>query len=611
MVIIIALSDSGFMDILQTRVMRGPNYWSAYRTKLIVVKVELKETDTLSPVALGALSEKLAYLKPPLYNLQSYNSVLDIAAQVAVEIQCLAGMDCAYSEIHPLADSNQAILCFSYTLERAGIYAAQAAVDLVNAILADQPYLLEKDIQNLISIKRRYSLDPATGKIVYKARALGIPVQRQDKHTLLLGWGCRQYALKNGEDHAPLGNIGRIPVVAVTGTNGKTTTTRLIAYLARMNGYQVGFTTTDGIYMNNELETIGDCSGPQSAAMVLNNPQVNFAVLECARGGILRAGLGFDQCQVSVVTNISEDHLGMDDIHTMEELAKVKLTVPKTTRNDGYAILNADDDRVYRMKDALRCHIALFSMNPENQRIMAHCDSGCLAAIIEDGYFTICKWKQKFRIARINEVPLCHEGKSTCMMQNVLAALLAAFVNNVPVETMQLALKKFIPSPENTPGRMNVFNFDHFSLMIDYAHNEGGYRELKKYTDQLRVSVKVGIIAAVADRPDKDIVNLGRLAAGIFDEIIIRHDSYNSGRTLEEINSLLKSGIREVKPEMPIKIISNEFEAIKYAIMHARKDAWIFVNSENVYDTLFYVSNYKTTDQNPSAPQLLQKRVLI
>lgn len=599
------------MDILQTRVMRGPNYWSDYRTQLIVVKVELKETDTLSPEALGALGEKLTYIKPPLYNLKSYKSVLDMVAQVAVEIQCLAGMDCAYFQIHPAADSNQAILCCSYSLERGGVYAAHAAVNLVNALVADQPYTLEKDIHNLIRIKRRYCLDPATQNIVDKARAGDIPVQRPDKSTVLLGWGCRQYVLKNGDTDTPLENIGRIPLVAVTGTNGKTTTTRLIAYLARMNGYQVGFTTTDGIYLNDELLAIGDCSGPLSAAVVLNNPQVNFAVLECARGGILRAGLGFDQCQVSVVTNLSEDHLGMDDIQTMEELAKVKLTVAKTTRADGYAILNADDDRVYQMKNALRCHIALFSMDPENQRIVAHCNRGCLAAIIEDGYFTICKWKQKFRIAKVNEVPLCHDGKSACMMQNVLAALLAAFANNVPVETLQLALKKFSPSPENTPGRMNVFDFEDFSLMIDYAHNEGGYKELKKYTDQLRVSIKVGIIAAVADRPDKDIVNLGQLAAGIFDEIIIRHDSYNSGRTLEEINRLLKKGILEIKPEMSVKIISNEFEAIKYAISHARKDAWIFVNAENVYDTIFYVSNYNTNFQNRIEPGFLQKRVLI
>jgi UDP-N-acetylmuramyl tripeptide synthase len=600
------------MEILQTKVMRGPNYWSDYRKQLIVIKVQLKQSDLLSQGALENLCEKLENLKPFLYNLKHYTSALDVVAQVAVEIQSLAGMDCAFSKVYPAANPNHAIICFSYTLERAGIYAANAAVNLVNALLADQQYALEKDIHNLKRIHRRYCLDPCTQAVIDKAQSLNIPVQRLDKHSFLLGWGCKQHLLKNGDADLPSEkDLGRIPVVAVTGTNGKTTTTRLIAYLAKMSGYRVGFTTTDGIYLQDELVTIGDCSGPLSAAVVLKDPDVNFAVLECARGGILRAGLAFDQCQVSVVTNISADHLGMDDIESLEELAKVKCTVAKTTTKDGYAILNADDDLVYQMRELLTCKIALFSMHPENQRIIDHCNSGHLAAIIENGYFTICKWKQRIRIAKIQEVPLCHEGKSTCMMQNVLPALLAAFISNISVEHLQLALKKFHPTPENTPGRMNVFNFDHFSLMIDYAHNEAGYKELKNYTDQLHALVKVGIIAAVADRPDRDIINLGRMAAGIFDEIIIRHDAYNNGRTLEEINQLLQRGIMEIKPDMLVRIISNEFEAIKFAINHAAKDAWIFVNSENVYDTIFYVSNYKITSAKCLEPQVLQKRVVI
>jgi len=141
--------------------------------------------------------------------------------------------------------------------------------------------------------------------------------------------------------------------------------------------------------------------------------------------------------------------------------------------------------------------------------------------------------------------------------------------------------------------------------MIDYAHNEAGYLALKKYADQLNVSIKVGIIAAVASRPDKDIVNLGRLAAGIFDEIIIRHDAYNNGRTLEELNQLLYTGIKEVNPDIPVLSISNEFEAIKYAIDHAQDDSWVFVNSENVYDTIFYVSNYKTITARRGLPQVV------
>ena len=420
------------MEILQTRVMRGPNYWSSYRKQLIVVKIELKETDLLSQSELNSLGERLETLDPFLYNLKPYHTVLDVVAQVAVEIQHRAGMDCAYSKIFPSVKANEAILIFSYTIERAGIYAANAAVNLVNTLIAKEAYSLNRDLHNLRRIKARYCFDPRTQASVDKAIAVNIPVQRLDQQSLLLGWGCKQHILKNGEAGWPADKaIGRIPVVAVTGTNGKTTTTRLIAYLAKVNGYRVGFTTTDGIYLQDELVTIGDCSGPMSAAVVLKDPQVNYAVLECARGGILRAGLGFDKCDISVVTNITGDHLGMDDIHTMEELARVKFTVAKTTSADGYAILNADDDLVYRMKDSLACKIALFSMEPLNPRVIAHRMQGKLVATIEEGFLTVYKWKQQIRIARIDEVPLCHEGKSSCMIQNVLAALLAAFINHI------------------------------------------------------------------------------------------------------------------------------------------------------------------------------------
>ncbi len=547
--------------------MRGPNYWSELRKKLIVAKIEVKETDDQKSAGLIAIGEKLESLQPALHNLAPYGSILNVVTQVAVEIQCRAGMDCVYHQIHPTANPEHFILCFSYTIEKAGIYAAKAAVNLVNALLADQKYQIEKDIQHLIRIRESHNHDSENAK--------------------------------------PIPNF---PIVAVTGTNGKTTTTRLIAYLVKFAGYSVGFTTTDGIYINDQLISIGDCSGSVSAAVVLNDPRVNFAVLECARGGILRAGLGFDECNVSIVTNISGDHLGMDDIETMEQLSRVKLTVPKATAKDGYAILNADDDLVYRMRKFLSCKIALFSRHPENKRIIKHCNKGGLAAITENGFFTICKGREKFRIAAIANVPLCHHGKSTCMMENVLPGMLTAFIYQLSVDDLEIALKKFHPSPENTPGRMNVFEFPEFTLMVDYAHNEGGYRELKNYTDQLEVTSKVGIIAAVADRPDADIVNMGRLAATIFDEIIIRHDADNSGRTHEELNELLLVGIREINPLLPVKVISNEFNAIKYAITHAKKGDWIFVNAENVYDTLFYINQYKPRALSRPTPQHLQRR---
>lgn len=389
----------------------------------------------------------------------------------------------------------------------------------------------------------------------------------------------------------------RIPLVAVTGTNGKTTTVRLLAHLAKQAGYTAGFTTTDGIYINNELITDGDCSGPASAAAVLRDPLVDFAVLECARGGILRAGLGFDQCNVSVVTNVSEDHLGLNDINSLQELAKVKMVVPRSTFDDGYAVLNADDDLVYAMRDELSCHVALFSTEPDDYRIHSHCKNNGMAAVIEDGYFVRYEGAIKTVIIAIEEVPLTLNGKSNCMIQNILAAILAASASKIPLEVIRSGLKSFVPSPEMTPGRMNQFLFDGFKLIIDYAHNVGGFKELKKYLAKEKASVKTGIIAATGDRRDDDIIQLGQYAAEIFDEIIIRHDKDGRGRTNEEITRLLMIGMKKAKAHLQVTVISDEQEAIRYAAEHAKKDALVFVCSDDIQNSLSLLKNLKETEE--------------
>jgi cyanophycin synthetase len=183
----------------------------------------------------------------------------------------------------------------------------------------------------------------------------------------------------------PPGTSARIPIIAISGTNGKTTTTRLIAHIVKQIGYKVGYTTTDGVYIQNQLMMRGDCTGPVSAEFVLKDPTVDFAVLECARGGILRAGLGFHNCDVAVVTNVAGDHLGLGGIDTIDKLARVKAVVPNTVLPQGYAILNADDELVYKMAEELRCKIAYFSLDENNPRIKKHCATGGLACVYENG----------------------------------------------------------------------------------------------------------------------------------------------------------------------------------------------------------------------------------
>ena len=396
----------------------------------------------------------------------------------------------------------------------------------------------------------------------------------------------------------PPGVPSRIPIIAVSGTNGKTTTTRLIAHIMKMVGYKVGYTTSDGVYIQNRLLMTGDCTGPSSAEFVLKDPTVNMAVLESARGGLLRAGLGFHYCNVGIVTNVAADHLGLKGIHNMEQMARVKAVIPESVTPNGYAILNADDDLVYEMRTNVDCNVALFSMDENNDRIKRHMERGGLSAIYEDGYVTICKGKWKLRVEKAVNVPLTFGGKAYFMIQNVLPAVLAAYIRQVKIEDIRSAITTFIPSPSQTPGRMNMFNFKNFDVLVDYAHNPAGLRALQSFIEKVDATHKVGVIAGVGDRRDEDTREIGAIAAATFDEIIIRQDKNLRGRTEEELINLMTNGIKKVNPDAKIIVIPDETEAITYAIKNAKKGSLITLCSDVVPEALELVMKFKEEEAN-------------
>jgi cyanophycin synthetase len=389
----------------------------------------------------------------------------------------------------------------------------------------------------------------------------------------------------------PLQGNGRIPIVAITGTNGKTTTTRLVAHMAMESGLMTGFTSTDGIYLGDDLIMKGDCSGPQSARFVLQDPCVEFAVLETARGGILRSGLGFDWCDTAIVTNVAEDHLGLDGIDTIEKLAKVKAVLPETVMKDGYAILNADDDRVFAMKDQVHCNLALFSLYSYNYRIEEHCNNGGLAAYLENGYLIIRQGDHIMPVEEVRNVPITLDGKAEFNISNILAAILAAYTHRIKISTIRKTLQNFLPSTVNTPGRINLFEFRDFTVMLDYAHNPHGVKALGKLINKLDAEHKVGVITGVGDRRDEDIINLAKEAAMIFDEIIIKHDSDLRGRTHEEIDQLLTAGIQKIYNNMPVTYTRNECDATEKAIRESRPGSLIVVLVENFHEVEKTVQN--------------------
>lgn len=396
----------------------------------------------------------------------------------------------------------------------------------------------------------------------------------------------------------PPGVSARIPIIGITGTNGKTTTTRLTAHLVKSMGHKVGFTTSDGIYIQNLMMMKGDCTGPVSAEFVLKDPTVDFAVLECARGGILRAGLGFHKCDIGIVTNISADHLGLGGIDTVEQLARVKSVVVQSVVPEGYAILNADDDLVYGMREGLECKVALFSMNPKSQRIKEHCDKNGIAAVYDEksDLIYIQKGAWKIQIERAHQIPLTQSGRALFNVLNIMPAVLAGYLRGFSVVDIKQALNTFIPSPAQTPGRMNLFQFKHFQVLADYAHNPAGFGVLKSYVNKVEASRKIGIIAGTGDRRDEDIQELGEMAATMFDEIIIRQDKHLRGRTVENIVDLLKQGISRVQKDINVHVILKEIEAIDFAVKNAPKDSFIVICSDVITDALAYIQKLKNDE---------------
>ena len=865
------------MKIREIRAMRGPNYWSIRRHKLIVMKLDLLEMEELPTNKISGFSERLEAMFPTLYahecsegcpggffkRVKEGTWMGHVVEHIALEIQTLAGMDVGFGRTRSTSEHGVYNVVFTYMEEKAGLYAARAAVRIAEAIAANEEYNLEEDIQNMREIREDERLGPSTGSIVEEAQARGIPWIRLNRHSLvMLGYGVNQKRIQatvtsntssiaveiacdkedtknlleaanipvpkgkiiydeedlkraieyinfpvvikpingnhgrgatinirnwedalealavakkisrgvicekyiTGFDHRvlvidykfvaaakrtpaqvigdgkhsiqqlidevnkdprrgyghekvltsikvdemtlailsekdltldsilkkdellylkstanistggtatdvtdlvhphnvfmaeriarivgldicgidimtddisepveaiggailevnaapgfrmhlaptdglprnvaepvidmlfPPGSNIRIPIIAVSGTNGKTTTTRLIAHMAKTAGYKVGFTTTDGIYIQNIMMQRGDCTGPASTEFVLKDPTVDFAVLECARGGILRAGLGFGQCDIGIITNVAADHLGLKDINSLEDMARVKSIVVEAVMPSGYALLNADDENVSNMAKGLNCKIAYFSMDEKNPLVKMHCEKGGLAAIAENGYITICKGNWKIRVEKIVNIPLTFRGKAIFMIQNILPAVLSGFIRNFKIEDIRLALETFIPSPAQTPGRMNMFEFKKFNVMVDYAHNPAGFQAIGRFLEKIEAKPKIGIIAGVGDRRDEDIILLGTLAAKMFDEVVIRQDRNLRGRSENEIIDLMLQGIHAIDENKKIKVIPSEPEAIDYAFKNAKKGSFIVICSDVVPDALDQVMKYK------------------
>ena len=837
------------MRILNTQVLCGPNVYSNYRNRLIQVRLDLEEMEAYPTDKIEGFSERFMTIFP---NMKSHECsegmeggfferlrrgtwLGHVMEHVALEIQSMAGMECGYGRTKGTKTKGVYNMVFTYTIEKAGLYAAEAAFRMVDAIAKDEPYDYDKDIEELKSLARKYGLGPSTKSIVDEAERRGIPWMRLGTNSKIqLGYGASQkqfqatitcntsnaavriagnkdatkklllqhciplpagdscfteeglkeivdnigfpivikpidgnhgrgatinipdydaaliafqyakqfgnyviverftagsdYRLlvidgkliaaskripafitgdgfnsieslintlnnepKRGDGHEsslskivinqdtftqlekygyaitsipeageiiyvkstanistggnavdvtdeihpenkflaervakiigldicgidivadsietplrsnggvvievnagpgfrmhldpsvgkprnvasavidmlyPEGSNPTIPLFSVTGTNGKTTTTRLLAHIAKSSGYTPGYTTTDGIYINGYKIKSGDCSGHSSGTIVLRDPTVDFAVLETARGGLLRNGLCFGYCDVGIITNIAEDHLGLNDIHTLDQLTNVKAVIARSVKKNGWAVLNAEDENCLKIAEVLDCNIAYFSVDPDDDRIRKCINSDALAAVLEAGYITIIYEGEKYRIENVANIPLTAGGKAKFMIANILAASVAAFAWGFSVEQIKQALTTFIPGHEMTPGRMNLFEFKNYTVLVDYAHNPHGLLALNDYLENFKAKRKIGIIAGIGDRRDEDTIELAKIAATMFDHMIIRQERSLRGSTVDEINALMVQGINSSGRNVTYDFVNAEADAIVHA----------------------------------------------
>jgi cyanophycin synthetase len=393
----------------------------------------------------------------------------------------------------------------------------------------------------------------------------------------------------------PYGSKHSVPIVSVTGTNGKTTTTRMISHILKTRGMRVGMTTTDGIYIDDNCIMKGDTTGPASAKMLLTDKSIDVAVLETARGGIIRSGLGYDLADIGVLTNISEDHIGLDGVNSLEDMLHVKSLIIEAVKSNGHVVLNADDQMVVQAAGHSKASIIYFSLQEDNLIVHKHISDGGIAVFLKDNYITLATGNGLLKSLSIIQVPSVYGGKLKYNIENCLAAFSAAYALNIPLQIIERALTSFYCNEIHNPGRFNIFNIRDFRVVVDYGHNLAGYASITEAVKKMGGSRLIGIIGAPGDRSDSSIHSMGKIAGKSFHQIIIKEDRVLRGRQAGEVSHLLMKGVLSSGlPKHAVTMIRNEDEALRAAIQNAAAGDIIVVFYEDL-ECIMNIINQETT----------------
>jgi cyanophycin synthetase len=621
------------MEFRRVRLLDGPNIWANF--PVLEAWVDLGPLKDSPSDELPGFNERLMAWLPSLIEhrcsvgcrggfferLRRGTWQAHILEHVALELQSLAGTPVGFGRTRETHEDGVYKVALEFEYEELGRASLEVGRDLCLAAVYDRPFDVEGAIARLSELAQRVQPPPCETALIEAARQRRIPIRRLDeKDVFLLGYGARQQriSLASGGSYAPAdertgddctggmtapalldrlfpaGQMGRIPIAAVTGVNGKTTTTRLIAHILASTRRCVGMTCTEGIYIDGQRAEAGDCSGPLSARTILSDPRVESAVLETARGGILRAGLGFDRCDVAVVTNIAEgDHLGIGDIETVEQLARVKRTIVDIVAPDGHAILKADDPLVFEMASSCPGSVVFFARDGQHPVIVEHRRKGGRVAFARDRRIILAEGSQEIPLVHLEKVPMTHGGYVGFQVENALAAAAAVWVLGVPCEVILAGLESFVADFEHTPARFNLFDFNGATVVLDYGHNTSSLASLLETFEPLPHKFRCAVYSAAGDRRDSDMIRQAELLGDAFDRVILyEEENCIRGRAWGEINAIFHKGLVGRRRVKQIEEVLGAIAAMEYALATARSGELVLVQVDLVDETMDLMRRY-------------------
>lgn len=510
------------------------NWIDGFNERLLALIPELQQHKC-------SLMEKMGFFKILMEGTYLHH----ICGHMAVALQNKIGLDVSFCSERKLG-SNSYCTIYEYKYKNTGIEAGKIAIDIINSLIE------KKDV--IISEK------------LYKLKE----ILTEELHELEI-----KNDLREAEPRS-------IPILAVTGTNGKTTTTRLISYVMAKAGFKVGSTTTDGIYINGKCVFEGDTTGPRSAAVVLANNEVEVAVLETARGGMIRDGLAYDLADIAVITNITDDHLGVDGINTIEELAKVKALVGEAVKADGWVVINGDDIVSISILNRIKSNLIVFSQDKNNEVLAESIKKGGYGVYIDNDNLCIENQRSFLSIMRVKDIAITLKGALKYNIQNAMAACAALIGFGVEPSVIKEGFETFKCNEELNPGRFNSFDVNGILTILDYGHNIEGYKSVIEGLMNIEHNKLIGVIGVPGDRLDRTTLEVGRISGSVFDRIFIKEDKDRRGREPGEIAELLKKGVLDSGFNIGnLDIILDERDALEAAIDSANKGDIVIIFFED------------------------------